>query len=165
MKKILFGYLLAGTLFLRAGQVLTPVNTFFDVFENQTADADFKVFVGSGDQRFLLVHNTTFDLQKTHPQLQESIRVSDRMRIDLIEVSGETKSIYIKFGGYASGKCSQDEDGPFYLSLWREFPDAPEINRKYIRYCQCGPVGRLGLRVNEGGDPEIFAVANTTILN
>ena len=164
MKKIILSFLVSGSICVYANQVLTPVNTFLSVFENNAPEADFKVFVGTGELRFLLIHNTSFDIEKTHPHLRESIRVSDRMRIDLIAVTGNEKSIYLKFGGYASGHQKPEEDGPFYISVWREFPDAPEINRQYIRYTQTGSVGRLGLRINAAGDPEIFALENTRVL-
>jgi hypothetical protein len=164
VKKRLFIVLFTPWL-MQADSVLSPINTFMNVFENNSS-SDYKVFVGSGDSRFMLIHNTRFDLEQTHPQLSESIRVSDKIRIDLQAVTDDTKSIYVKFGGYASGKCDQGyEDGPFYIEMWLEYPDAPEINRDYVRYCQRGTEGRLGLRVNEAGEPEIFTVDNTIIVN
>ncbi len=163
VKKLGFLVLILTGLYTHSSQVLTPVNTLLTVFENETNDADYKVFVGTGQPRFLLVQNSSIDLSKKRNQLKNSIRISDRMRIDMICVRGERKALYIKFGTFASGQCEKGK-GPFYISIWEEFPDTPELNRTYVRYCQDGEVGELGLKITKQGKVEIFAVKNTTII-
>ncbi|MEX0672076.1 MAG: hypothetical protein WD068_01860 [Candidatus Babeliales bacterium] len=165
MKKVLLLGFLSGMVSVYADQVLSPTNTFLTIFENNSHETDFKIFVGTGDSRFLLIHASKIDLRQGTSFLKNSIRVSDRTRVDLVSVTGQIKSIFIKFGGYASGQCKPCAQGPFYFSTWREFSDTPELGRDYVRYYQTGPVGHLGLRINEKGDPEFFAVENTEMLS
>ena len=143
--------------------VVKPVNTFLSVFENKS-NTDFKMFVGIGRSRFLLAHTSCIDLSKAHGKLKDSIRVSDGARVDMVDVSGTNQSIYIKFGGYASGPCNGAKT-PFYLEIWREFPDAPQLHRTYVRYTQSANIGHLGLRISQNSSPEIFAVGGTRIVS
>lgn len=137
-------------------------HTHMPIFKNESA-VDFYVSVGIGVPRFFLARHSSIDTIKSQ-QRGNWMQLAHKVLIALESYSEKAPSIFIKFGGYASGQCEPGEAGPFDVAYWREFRDAPKPDRMHVRYCQRGYMGTLGLRIDPSGNPEILAFDRTRIV-
>ena len=127
--------------------------------ENQTTYSSFKIYYANSDSLALLVPKTVFLLQPDELFLQENEVLC------LQCVQGSFLPIYIKNEGKVSGQAPEGYFGPFYLSMWLEYPLVAEDRKTYVRYViKNGCHGEVGVRVNAQGECQIIALSNIQLV-
>ena len=140
------------------------VDTHLPIFENQS-ESDYGVYLGLDDNiLFLLAGKSSFNAINL-PNFK--MHISGATRLNFISRSEEFPSLYFEFGGYASGRCPDGYEGPFFVSVWSGNADIPETEKMVYRYCQKKETeaGLLGFRIKPDGVPEVFATSNTQIIS
>ncbi len=127
--------------------------------ENQTTYSSFKIYYANSDSLALLVPKTVFLLEPNELFLQENEVLC------LQCVQGSFLPIYIKNEGKVSGQAPEGYFGPFYLSMWLEYPITSEDRKTYVRYVvKDGCHGEVGVRVNAQGECQIIALSNIQLV-
>jgi len=127
--------------------------------ENQTVNSTFKVFYASGDPRALLVPQSTFIFKPGELLLQKNENLCIQC------VKGSFLPIYIKDEGKVSGQAFEGFHGPYYLSMWLNYPDVSEDQKQYVRYIvKNGSQAEFAVRINLKGDCQIIALSNMQLL-
>lgn len=164
IKKILKIVGVSVALFPCIESISPAVSTAVTMFDN-TSDGTFEFTTGiDAEIQFLLVPRSVF-YTRVAPGFK--IYFSDINRLNLTSRTSEFKSIYILFGGYASGFCPEKYLGPFYVNYWFGHPDMPAHEKKVLRYCQKEDVqeGLLGMRVKADGTIELVEGKYTKIIS
>ena len=143
----------------------TGLNTYLSFFQNDTEGANYLVFIGRDDDlQFLLTPKSSLNFDH-FKSMREKLFLSSRILIYLKSLSDFHPSIYLQFGGAASGMCPEGYQGPLFVSLWKGHSDIPYSKRNYVSFCQKSAYGSLGIKIYPGGIPEIIAGKNTFLLS
>lgn len=127
--------------------------------ENQTINSAFKVYYSNGDSLALLTPQSTFLFKPQELFLQQ------HELLCLKCVKGSFLPIYIKHTGKAAGQAPTDFHGPYYIAMWLNYPDVPEEQKQYVRYCvKDGQQAEFSIRINPKGDCQIIALSNMVLL-
>ncbi len=163
IKKVL-AVLLLSVYFHTIVPLQPQVDTVVDRFDNKS-EADYGVYMGSDDGiAFLLAQKSTFYSGMISGF---KMHISGPIRLNFISRSEAFPSVYLDFGGYASGDCPAGYEGPFFIAVWTGNPDIPDTEKVIYRYCQKRGVdeGFVGLRIKPDGMPEVFATNNTRMIS
>ena len=127
--------------------------------ENQTLHSSFKIYYSNNDSLALLTPQSIFLFQPAELLLQE------HENFCLQCVKGSFLPIYIKDEGRVAGQAPEGFYGPYYLSMWLNYPDAPEDQKQYVRYVvKKGHQAEFAVRINVHGDCQIIALSNMQLL-
>lgn len=127
--------------------------------ENQTKNSCFKIYYSGGDSLALLAPQSIFLLQP------EELFLQKHEILCLQCVKGSFLPIYVKDEGKVSGQAPEGFYGPFYLSMWLNYPDVSEDQKIYVRYVvEIGKQAECCVRINVEGDCQIVALANMQLL-
>ena len=127
--------------------------------DNQTQYSSFKAYYANNENFTLLLPKSTFVLKA------EELFLQPHEVLCLQCVKGSFLPIYIKDEGKASGQAPLGFYGPFYLSMWLNYPDVPEDQKTYVRYVvKIGHQAEFAIRINVQGDCQILALQNMELL-
>lgn len=127
--------------------------------ENQTLHSSFKIYYSNSESLALLTPQSIFLFKPGELLLQEHENVC------LQCVKGSFLPIYIKDEGKVAGQAPEGFYGPYYLSMWLNYPDAPEDQKQYVRYVvKIGQQAEFAIRINLQGDCQIIALSNMQLL-
>jgi len=129
------------------------------VVENQTIHSSFKMFYANSDSLGLLSPQSIFLFKSGERFLQQ-----DEM-FCLQCVKGSFLPIFIEDEGPVSGQPPEGFHGPYYLSMWLNYPDVSDDQKEYVRYVvEIGKSGEIGIRINAKGDCQILALSHIKLL-
>ncbi|MDP3788688.1 MAG: hypothetical protein Q8Q60_05240 [Candidatus Chromulinivorax sp.] len=129
------------------------------VVENQTIHSSFKMYYSNGESIALLVPQSIFLLKPDELCLQQNELFC------LQCVKGSFLPIYLKDEGKVAGQAPEGFHGPYYVSMWLNYPDAPEDQKQYVRYVvKIGHQAEFCIRINPQGDCQIIALSNMELL-
>lgn len=127
--------------------------------ENQTINSSFKLYYSSGECIALLVPQSIFLFKP------EELCWQQNELFCLQCVKGSFLPIYLKDEGRVSGQAPEGFYGPFYLSMWLNYPDVPEDQKLYVRYVvKIGQQAEFCIRINPQGDCQVIALSNMELL-
>ncbi len=127
--------------------------------ENQTLHSCFKIYYSSSDSLAMLTPQSIFIFKPGEMLLQQNENFC------LQCVKGSFLPIYIKDEGKVAGQAPAGFHGPYYLSMWLQYPDVPEEQKQYVRYVvKIGQQAEFSIRINVQGDCQIIALANMELL-
>jgi hypothetical protein len=165
MKKIILVCALFVTLHLNAGFHETgnfvPYQKRLSLraVENQTINSSFKLFYSNSDNLALLTPQSIFIFKPNEMLLQE------HENFCLQCVKGSFLPIYVRDEGKVAGQAPAGFHGPYYLSMWLNYPDVAEEQKQYVRYVvKSGKQAEFSIRINPQGDCQIIALANMELL-
>lgn len=128
--------------------------------ENQTLHSSFQIYYSNGESLALLMP------QSTHVFESDELFLQQQENLCLKCVKGSFLPIYIKDEGRAGGKAPQGFHGPYYLSMWLNYPDVSEDQKHYVRYViKNGQKGEFCVRINPQGGCQIIVLANMELLS
>ncbi len=127
--------------------------------ENQTLNSSFKAYYSNSDSLALLTPQSIFIFKPAEMLLQQH-------EIFCLQcVKGSFLPIYIKNEGKVAGQAPVGFHGPYYLSMWLNYPDVAEEQKQYVRYVvKIGHQAEFCIRINPQGDCQIIALANMELL-
>jgi len=127
--------------------------------ENQTMHSSFKLYYSNSESLALLAPQSIFLLKSGELFLQSQ-------EVFCLQcVKGSFLPIYIKDEGRMSGQAPKGFHGPYYLSMWLNYPDVSEDQKQYVRYViEDGKVGEFGIRINPQGDCQIIVLEHMQLL-
>ena len=129
------------------------------VIQNQTINSSFKVFYSNSDCLGFITPQSVLTLQPSEMLLQEDEKLC------LLCVKGSFLPIYIKDEGRVSGQVPVGFHGPYYLSMWLEYPDVSDEKKIHVRYMvENNKQGEIGIRIDPLGNCQILALSNITLL-
>ena len=112
--------------------------------ENETDALEFQTFYGDQGASSFVFPQTTF---KFSPQKELGLAAKDLLIVKCCK--GSYLPVFIQDGDIASGEVEAGYDGPFYLSMWMQFPQVSESAKTHIRYAvKRGKSGRIGLKID-----------------
>ena len=127
--------------------------------ENQTLNSAFKIYYSSGESLALLVPQSIFLFKPDELYLQQNENFC------LQCVKGSFLPIYVKDEGKCGGQAPEGFHGPYYISMWLNYPDVAEDQKQYVRYVvRIGHQAEFCIRINQQGDCQIIALANMELL-
>ncbi len=127
--------------------------------ENQTLQSSFKIYYSNGESLALLEPKSIFLLKPEELFLQQNELFC------LQCVKGSFLPIYLKDEGRVSGQAPEGFYGPFYISMWLNYPDVPEDQKQYVRYVvKIGCQAEFCIRINPQGDCQLIALSNMELL-
>lgn len=124
--------------------------------ENDTQNCEFQIFSGSDIASGLVFPQTVFRFNPT-----AQLTLSSKDLIVLKCCKGSFLPVFIQYGGLASGDQQEGFDGPFYLSMWLNYPQVPEISKTRVRcLIKSGTIGTIGVKIGNRGDYRFVAYEN-----
>lgn len=127
--------------------------------ENQTLNSAFKIYYANSDSLALLAPQSIFLFKPNEMLLQQ------HESFCLQCVKGSFLPIYIKDEGKAGGQAPVGFHGPYYISMWLNYPNVPEEQKQYVRYVvQNDKQAEFCIRINLQGDCQIIALSNMELL-
>jgi len=127
--------------------------------ENQTQNSSFKVFYANQESMTTLTPGSIYVLKAGELFLQQ------HEILCLQCVKGSFLPIYIKDEGKVGGQAPAGFHGPYYFSMWLNYPDVSEDQKQYVRYVvKIGKSGEFAVRINPQGDCQVIALANMQLL-
>jgi hypothetical protein len=127
--------------------------------ENQTINSSFKIYYSNGDSLALLTPQSIFVFKPGEMLLQQHENFCIQC------VKGSFLPMYLKDEGKVAGQAPEGFHGPYYLSMWLNYPDVPEEQKQYVRYVvKIGQQAEFSIRINAQGDCQVIALANIELL-
>lgn len=127
--------------------------------ENQTIHSSFKMYYSNGESIATLMPQSVFVFKP------EELFFQQNEKFCLQCVKGSFLPIYVKDEGKAGGQAPEGFHGPYYLSMWLNYPDVSEDQKQYVRYVvKIGRSGEFCIRVNPQGDCQIIALEDMELL-
>lgn len=127
--------------------------------ENQTVNSSFKLFYSNSESIALLMPQSIFLFKPGEMFLQQ------HESFCLQCVKGSFLPIYLKDEGKVSGQAPEGFHGPYYISMWLNYPDVSEDQKQYVRYVvKLGCEGEFSIRINPQGDCQIIVLNNMELL-
>jgi hypothetical protein len=128
--------------------------------ENQTMHSSFKIFYSNGESLALIVPQSIFLFKPSELFLQQH----ETFCVQCVK-GGSFLPIYLKDEGKVSGQAPVGFHGPYYISMWLNYPDVSEDQKQYVRYVvEFGQQAEFCIRVNPAGDCQIIALAHMELL-
>ena len=117
------------------------------------------MFYSNSDNLALLTPQSIFIFKPNEMLLQE------HENFCLQCVKGSFLPIYVRDEGKVAGQAPAGFHGPYYLSMWLNYPDIAEEQKQYVRYVvKNGKQAEFSVRINPQGDCQIIALANMELL-
>lgn len=127
--------------------------------QNQTLNSSFKFFYSNSDCLGLISPTSILTL------LPGEIFLQQDEKLCLVCVKGSFLPIYIKDEGRVSGQVSDGFHGPYYLSMWLEYPDVSDEKKIHVRYMvENNKQGEIAIRIDPLGNCQILALSNIKLL-
>ncbi|MFA5998627.1 MAG: hypothetical protein WC747_01240 [Candidatus Babeliales bacterium] len=119
--------------------------------ENETENLEFQLFYGADSAHGIIFPQSVYECQK-------SLSLSGRAALVLKCCKGSFLPVYIQDGGFASGTIEEGYEGPFYISMWLQFPQVAESSKVHVRYAVAkGKMGSIGIKIGLKGDYRLVA--------
>lgn len=129
--------------------------------ENETDGLEFQTFYGGESASSLVFPQTTFNFS---PSNAIGLARNDLLVIKCCK--GSFLPVFIQDGGIASGVAELGYDGPFYISMWMQYPQASLSGKVNIRYLvKKGQIGTVGVRIGKKGDYRFLAHDNVKFVS
>ncbi len=127
--------------------------------ENQTIHSSFKIYYSNGESLAMLTPQSMFVFKPGEMFLQQQ-------EIFCLQcVKGSFLPIYLKDEGKVGGQAPEGFHGPYYISMWLNYPDVCDDQKQHVRYVvKIGEQGEFSIRINPQGDCQIIALANMELL-
>lgn len=165
IKKFLVGLLFAIGLPLSAGfqengnYIAFQKKLALRAVENQTINSTFKLFYSNSESLALLEPQSVFLLQP------EELFLQPHEILCIKCIKGSFLTMYIKDEGKVSGQAPEGFYGPFYLSMWLQYPEVSDDQKQYVRYVvEHGKQAEFAVRINAHGDCQIIALKHMELL-
>ena len=121
--------------------------------ENETDSLEFQTFYGGESASALIFPQSTF-----HFGSSKALDLASRDTLVIKCCKGSYVPVFIQDGGIASGDIEQGYDGPFYISMWMQFPQVAESSKVHVRYAiKKGQTGTIGVKIGKKGDYRFVA--------
>jgi hypothetical protein len=128
--------------------------------ENQTHHSFFKVFYSNGESLGLVVPQSIFIFKPGELYLQQH----ENFCLQCVK-GGSFLPIYVRDQGRAAGQAPEGFHGPYYVSMWLNYPDVSEDEKQYVRYVvKNGQQAEFCIRINSKGDCQIIVLSNMQLL-
>jgi hypothetical protein len=128
--------------------------------ENQTTHSSFKIYYSNSESLALLLPQSIFLFKPGELYFQQN----EAFCLQCVK-GGSFLPIYVKDEGKAGGQAPAGFYGPFYLSMWLNYPDISEDQKQYVRYVVAiGKQAEFCIRINPQGDCQIIALNNMQLL-
>jgi len=156
--------MLASTQFFAGFQESEKFTPFTDrlslrVVQNQTVNSSFKLFYADSDCFGFITPQSVLTLQPSEMFLQQNEKLC------LQCVKGGFLPIYIKDEGRVSGQAPVGYHGPYYLSMWLEYPEVTDEQKIHIRYIvEINRRGEIGIRIDPTGNCQLLALDHIKFL-
>lgn len=129
--------------------------------ENETDGLEFQTFYGGESASSLVFPQTTF-----HFSPSKAIGLASNEMLVIKCCKGSFLPVFIQDGGVASGAAELGYEGPFYISMWMQYPQASTSSKINIRYLiKKGQVGTVGVRIGKKGDYRFLAYDNVKFVS
>lgn len=127
--------------------------------ENQTLNSSFQLFYSNSESLGLVGPESIF----LFPPFEMLWQVHELFCIKCVK--GSFLPIYFKDEGRVGGQAPEGFHGPYYMSMWLNYPDAPEEQKQYVRYVvKNNHQGEFCIRINPAGDCQIIVLSNMQLL-
>jgi len=121
--------------------------------ENDTDNCEFQIYFGSDAAAAFIFPHSTFHFGES-----KSLSLPSQQQLIIKCCKGSFLPVYVQYGGIASGEAEGGYDGPFYLSMWLQYPQVPETSKIHVRYMvHKDHVGTIGLKIGNKGDYRFVA--------
>ncbi len=121
--------------------------------ENETESLEFQTFYGGDSASSFIFPQSTF-----HFAPQKALELVSRDMLVIKCCKGSYVPVFIQDGSLASGIIEPGYEGPFYISMWLQFPQAPESSKVHVRYLlKKGKIGTIGVKIGKKGDYRLVA--------
>ncbi|MBP9764731.1 hypothetical protein KBD08_00155 [Candidatus Babeliales bacterium] len=128
--------------------------------ENDTQHCEFQLFAGSDTPCAYVFPKTVFTFPDT-----KLIAVGSQQILVIKSTKGSFLPVYIQHGGLASGQVKPNYEGPYYISMWLEYPYVPETSKVHVRYMlKKDTVGKVGIKIGSEGDYRFVAHDNVEFI-
>ena len=128
--------------------------------ENQTSHSSFKIYYSNSESLALLLPKSIFLFKPGELFLQQH----ENFCLQCVK-GGSFLPIYVKDEGKAAGQAPLGFHGPYYVSMWLNYPDVSEDQKQYVRYVvRIGQQAEFCIRINPQGDCQIIALNNMELL-
>jgi len=165
IKKILIlCSMLASTQFFAGFEELETYIPFTDrlslrVVQNQTLNSSFKLFYANSACLGFVTPQSILSLQPSEMFFQQNEKLC------LQCVKGSFLPIYMEDEGRVSGKAPDGYHGPYYISMWLEYPQVTDEQKIHTRYVvKHNRRGEIGIRIDPLGNCQILALDNIKFL-
>ena len=146
---------------LTAGYV--PDETFrlkLVAVENETDALEFQIFYSSDSASAFVFPHSTF---RYEPDMQIGLNAYKPLVVKCCR--GSYLPVFIQDGGPASGALEDGYEGPFYISMWLQFPNVAQTNKTHVCYAvKKGAIGTIGVRIGKQGDYRLVAYDNVKFI-
>ena len=120
--------------------------------ENETEQLEFQLFYGSEASHGIIFPQSVY-------QFHMPLNLLGRDNVVLKCCKGSFLPVYIQDGGFASGPVEEEYDGPFYISMWLQYPQVAESSKVHVRYAVAkGKIGSIGIKIGLNGDYRLVAL-------
>lgn len=128
--------------------------------ENQTLHSSFKIYYSNSESIALLFPQSVYLFKPAELFLQQQ----EVFCLQCVK-GGSFLPIYVKDEGKAGGQAPEGFHGPYYISMWLNYPDVSEDQKQYVRYVvKFGKEAEFCIRISPSGDCQIIALDNMQLL-
>ncbi len=121
--------------------------------ENETDHCEFQIYYGSEASAGFVFPHTTF-----HFGQFKSLSLPTQDQLVIKCCKGSFLPVYVQYGGIASGDIEDGYEGPFFLSMWLQYPQVPETSKVHVRYMvHKDHIGTVGIKIGNKGDYRFVA--------
>lgn len=129
--------------------------------ENETDQMEFQIFNGSDRASAFVFPQSEY---RYHPGKEIHLSVKEPLAIKCCK--GSFLPVYIQDGNcFASGKVEGDFEGPFYISMWLQYPQVVDSHKTHVRYVvKKGHTGKIGIKIDNKGGYRLVAHENVNFI-
>lgn len=128
--------------------------------ENETDALEFQIFYAEEGQYAFVFPKSTF----VAPKGKELKLMGDEL-LAVKCCKGSFLPVFIQDGFGASGTVEEGFEGPYYISMWMQFPQVPEAFKVHVRYMiKKGTIGSIGIKIGQKGDYRLVAHENVKFI-
>ena len=125
--------------------------------------ATFKLFYGPGEARALLLPGSVW--QGPQNDVNQKLVLNQEYPIQIVCVKGSYLDMFIQDRGMASGTIDDGFDGPYYLTMWLQYPQVAMDERVHVPYAiKKNSTGHIALQIDEHGHLRIIAQDNFVLV-
>jgi len=129
--------------------------------ENETDRLEFQTFYGGEAASSFIFPQTKFSFAPS-----KAIELASKDMLIIKCCKGSYLPVFIQDGGIASGTVEQGYEGPFYISMWIQFPQVPQSSKLHVRYgVKKGQIGSIGVKIGKQGDYRFVAYDNVKFIS
>lgn len=165
---IFFAVCLLGTFSQASGtRILNPTSIQGDTagiklinVQNDTDICHFQLFYGSDAPIGCVFPHSTFTVDPS-----QSLFLPNKDLLVVKCLKGSFVPVYVQYGGKASGEAEFGYTGPFYLTMWLQYPQVPDASKVHVRFMvKKGTLGTVGLKIGNEGDYRFVAHENVKFI-